>query len=92
MQQNPLHSIYLHSMLCRGLFMPFCRIQTAVALPLSVPARIHSSNSFSTSSIQIRTLASLGIRRSPLGETATDPTFGPSGRHERLNCCEKNLR
>ena len=25
--------------------------------------------------------ASLGILRSPLGETATDPTFGPSGRH-----------
>ena len=37
-------------------------------------------------------LASEGIRRSPLGESATLPTFGPSGRQERLNCWEKNLR
>ena len=36
--------------------------------------------------------ASLGIRRSPLGDTATVPTFGPSGRQERLNCCAKNRR
>ena len=35
--------------------------------------------------------ASLGIRKSPLGDTATLPTFGPSGRQERLNCCVKNL-
>lgn len=36
--------------------------------------------------------ASLGIRQSPRGESATVPTFGPSGRQERLNCWEKNLR
>lgn len=36
--------------------------------------------------------ASDGIRRSPLGDNATLPTFGPSGRQERLNCCVKNLR
>lgn len=30
--------------------------------------------------------ASLGIRQSPLGERLTDPTLGPSGRQERLNC------
>ena len=29
--------------------------------------------------------------RSPLGESATVPIFGPSGRQERLNCWEKNL-
>ena len=46
------------------------------------------SSSFS-SSIQIWTTASLGIRRSPRGETAMEPTFGPSGRQLRLNCCEK---
>lgn len=38
---------------------------------------------------QIAALASLGIRKSPLGERETDPTFGPSGRQERLNCWEK---
>lgn len=46
------------------------------------------SSSFS-SSIQIWTTASLGIRRSPREETAMEPTFGPSGRQLRLNCCEK---
>ena len=30
--------------------------------------------------------ASDGMSQSPLGERPTDPTFGPSGRHERLNC------
>ena len=34
----------------------------------------------------IDALASDGILKSPLGETATEPTFGPSGKHERLNC------
>lgn len=36
--------------------------------------------------------ASEGMRRSPLGDTATLPTFGPSGRQERLNCCWKKRR
>lgn len=40
----------------------------------------------SNSSIQIAAEASLGIRKSPLGDTATVPTFGPSGRQDRLNC------
>ncbi len=40
----------------------------------------------SISSSQTAADASLGIRRSPLGDTATLPTFGPSGRQERLNC------
>ena len=35
--------------------------------------------------------ASDGIRQSPLGLSVTEPTFGPSGMHERLNCCWKNL-
>ena len=30
--------------------------------------------------------ASDGIRQSPRGESVTVPTFGPSGRQERLNC------
>ena len=35
--------------------------------------------------------ASDGIIQSPRGERPTDPTFGPSGMHERLNCWLKNL-
>ena len=42
-------------------------------------------------SSQITAEASLGMRRSPLGESATVPTFGPSGRQDLLNCCAKNL-
>ena len=38
------------------------------------------------SSIHTVDAASLGMRQSPRGETATEPTFGPSGRQERLNC------
>ena len=47
--------------------------------------------SFSASSIHSLAQASDGMRRSPLGDSATLPTFGPSGRQERLNCWEKNL-
>ena len=36
--------------------------------------------------------ASDGIRQSPRGDKVTVPTFGPSGRQERLNCCVKNRR
>ena len=36
--------------------------------------------------------ASDGIRQSPLGLSVTEPTFGPSGMHERLNCCWKKRR
>lgn len=35
--------------------------------------------------------ASDGIRQSPRGDSVTVPTFGPSGRQERLNCWAKNL-
>ena len=31
------------------------------------------------------TWASLGMRQSPRGDRLTEPTFGPSGRQERLN-------
>ena len=36
--------------------------------------------------------ASEGILQSPLGERETEPTLGPSGIHERLNCCAKKRR
>jgi hypothetical protein len=42
-----------------------------------------------SSEIQACTLASDGMRQSPRGESATEPTFGPSGMQERLNCCVK---
>ena len=48
--------------------------------------------SFSNAFIHKAAEASLGMRKSPLGETDTLPTFGPSGRQDRLNCCVKNLR
>lgn len=45
--------------------------------------------SASASSNQSAAEASEGIRQSPRGERATEPTLTPSGRQERLNCCEK---
>ena len=36
--------------------------------------------------------ASEGMRQSPLGERLTEPTLGPSGRQERLNCWAKKRR
>ena len=35
---------------------------------------------------QLEAIASVGIRQSPLGLRLTEPTLGPSGRQERLNC------
>ena len=42
----------------------------------------NSSHSLSHNAQQ----ASLGIRQSPRGDKEILPTFGPSGRQERLNC------
>ena len=42
--------------------------------------------SVSSSACQTLTQASDGMRQSPLGESVTEPTFGPSGMQERLNC------
>ena len=46
----------------------------------------------SSSSIQRLFTASLGMRQSPRGLRATEPTLGPSARQERLNCWEKKRR
>lgn len=43
------------------------------------------------SSIQRPFTPSEGMRQSPLGDRATEPTFTPSGMQERLNWLEKNL-
>src|SRR6476620_9636090 len=45
-----------------------------------------------TASSHTRAAASDGIRQSPRGDTLTEPTFGPSGRHDRLNWLAKNRR
>ena len=47
-------------------------------------ADIYASSSASSES-QTSAQASLAIRKSPLGERATLPTLGPSGKQERLN-------
>ena len=60
---------------------------TVSSHPPASPAHI-----FSIVSSHILLQASLGMRRSPLGEMATEPTLGPSGRQERLNCWLKKRR
>ncbi len=70
---------------------PACAIGTArFRLRGDWPEKIYSSPS--TSSSHSVATASLGILQSPRGLRATEPTLGPSGRQERLNCWEKNLR
>ncbi len=46
----------------------------------------------SSSSSHRAATASEGMRQSPLGERLTEPTLGPSGRQERLNCWAKKRR
>jgi len=57
---------------------------------LSAPARQRST--VSTSASHSAALASLGMRQSPRGDNATEPTLGPSGIAERLNCWLKKRR
>ena len=49
-------------------------------------------SSASTSCSQAAAEASEGMRQSPRGERVTEPTLGPSGRQERLNCWAKKRR
>ena len=46
----------------------------------------------SSSAIQRADEASLGICQSPRGDSETEPTLGPSGRQDRLNCWIKKRR
>ena len=55
------------------------------------PCRASHSSPSSSSSHRAAT-ASEGMRQSPLGERLTEPTLGPSGRQERLNCWAKKRR
>ena len=50
------------------------------------------TGSASASAIQSWAVASLGMRQSPRGERLIEPTFGPSGRADRLNCWGKKRR
>lgn len=58
------------------------------AIILSVRLNYSSSISFNHNA----ELASLGIRQSPRGLMEMLPTFGPSGKQERLNCWLKKRR
>ena len=49
-------------------------------------------SSVSSSACHSAIFASLGIRQSPRGERATEPTLGPSGTQLRLNCWLKKRR
>jgi hypothetical protein len=62
---------------------------TSLVPTVTVVSKRISASSAWTWSNHISALASLGIRQSPRGDNATEPTFGPSGMAERLNCCEK---
>ena len=61
--------------------------------PLRGPGRLGKGYCNSSSSaIHSAATASDGIRQSPRGDRVTEPTLGPSGRQERLNCWVKNRR
>ena len=60
------------------------------SLPELNPNYIPTGFAFSRSLSHTSAHASLGILQSPLGDSATVPTFGPSGSQERLNCWMKN--
>src|SRR5690349_8034836 len=71
----------------RGLLRPpLSQAEATFAFALSSvpPSSTHRSHSAAW--------ASLGIRQSPRGDRLTEPTFGPSGRQERLNWLAKNRR
>ena len=55
-----------------------------------LPSSFYSS--VSSSACHSAIFASLGIRQSPRGERATEPTLGPSGTQLRLNCWLKKRR
>ena len=67
-------------------------METALLLNQESCFYYDSTDMASTSSSHMDDFASLGIIQPPLGDKETLPTAGPSGRQERLNCCEKNLR
>ena len=67
------------------------RLEIRVAGLRSIALRAYASK-LSSSESQSELEASDGMRRSPRGDSETEPTFGPSGIAERLNCCEKKRR
>ena len=73
------------------LLPPWNRQKIRASLPKDARILIYTSILSNCSSHKSAT-ASEGMRKSPLGETDTLPTFGPSGKQERLNCCVKKRR
>ena len=68
------------------VYASFVVIQTSARAVKTVRALFFLFYSSSSSPSQSAAEASDGIRQSPRGERDTEPTFGPSGRQERLNC------
>src|SRR6516225_9516070 len=66
--------------------MTFSALSAFLRAKLQFPSRGQLSTHFSHSAAA----ASLGMRQSPRGERLIEPTFGPSGRQERLNWLAKN--
>ncbi len=64
----------------------------AVELRLGRHRRRRLTPHVGRASSQARADASDGIRQSPRGDRLTDPTFGPSGMHDRLNWLAKKRR
>ena len=75
-----------HATICHATLYRATCYRTACYRATSYASKLSSSES------QSELEASDGMRRSPRGDNETEPTFGPSGIAERLNCCEKNLR
>ena len=55
-------------------------------IQLGAGVQIPYVDRLSTSRSHRAEVASDGMRQSPRGDRHTEPTLGPSGRHERLNC------
>ena len=70
---------------CPDTFFVACWIFT------KTPIRPPPYSSFKSSS-HAAADASDGMRQSPRGLSEHVPTFGPSGKQERLNCCAKKRR
>ena len=103
-----LASLGIRRVVAKSAFLRFCLRQKLRTLPCSsFPQKIFdflgtpmfgdwllssAYSSVSSSACHSAALASLGIRQSPRGESAAEPTLGPSGRQLRLNCWEKKRR
>ncbi len=66
-------------------------MQNAAELP-QFTRKFYSHASLSTAASHKSAQPSVGICQPPRGDKVTEPTMGPSGIQERLNCWEKKRR